>query len=217
MCDAFPKGTALSFFPSPHAIITFMSVQDGLIIAILLGLLGIFFSIRASVRSLQISRSQSSWPERRRWVSAAWRFFGLAILLLLMIVSCVYMLATGNIPHLVIPATPTITLEPTATNTPSATPTTAPSSTFTPVQTDTPTITFTPSLTITISGIQTWTPLPSDTHWPTWTPSRTATSTSTRLPTGSPTVTSTYTSTRTPLPTDTRWPTHSPTSTKGIP
>jgi hypothetical protein len=204
-----------TFFPSPHAIITCMSVQNGLIIAILLGLLGIFFSIRASVRSLQVSRSQSSWPERRRRVAAAWRFFGLAILLLAVIVSCVYMLVTGNIPHLVIPATPIATLEPTATNTPSATPTTAPSSTFTPLPpTETPSLTSTPVQTFTVGPAPSWTPMPSDTHWPTWTPSRTATSTSTRLPTGSPTATSTYTSTRTPLPTDTRWPTHSPTSTK---
>jgi hypothetical protein len=195
----------------PHAIITPMSVQGGLIIAIILGLLGIFFCVRLSIRSIQVSRRQSSWPERRKRVAAAWRYFGLAILLVAGIVACAYMLITGKIPHLVFPTAPTATPTRTATELPpTRTNTNTPSHTNTQAPSDTPAPSPTPTPTETVNPLSTWTPKPTDTRWPTYTPSRTSTPTLTPFPSGTPTMTSTYTHTRTPLPTDTHWPSPTP-------
>ena len=191
-----------------------MSVQTGLIIAILLGLLGVFFSIRAGVHFIQVSRRQASWPERRKQMVASQRYFGLALILLVVVAAGMYMIFTGNVPHLIFPASPTASLEWTATNLPSEIPTNTPSLTSTPGPTDTPSLTFTPSQTYTISPVPSQTSRPTETHWPTWTPSQTPTHTSTPRPTRTPTITSTTLPTRTPRPTDTRWPTLTPTGIK---
>ncbi len=85
---------------------TAMDVRTGLIIAILLALLGIYFGFRAGIRSLQRSRRQASWPARRQQVAAGRRYFGLAVLLILLSFVGVYYLVTGKASRLAIPLLP---------------------------------------------------------------------------------------------------------------
>ena len=190
-----------------------MGNLTGLIIAISLGLLGIFFSIRAGVHSFQLSRRQASWPERRKQVAAGRRYFGLAFILTVMIVAGVVMIFNGDISRPVLLITPNASPVRTVTIAPSKTATSTPALTSTLVLTDTPTLTSTPSPTLTSTLPPSQTPLPTDTLWPTWTPSKTPTVTPT-LPSPTPTKTSTLFPTHTLMPTDTHWPTLTPTGLK---
>jgi len=193
-----------------------MEMRTSLIIFILLGLLGAFFSFRAGIHSFQVSRRRASWPERSRQRAAGWRYFGLTVFLVLMSIACVSFIITGAVARPLIfartsaPPSPTWT----ATEVPSETQTNTPVWTSTPVPTDTPIQTSTPVPTSTSTRVPTWTPIPSDTHWGTWTPSRTPTQTPTRTPTPIPSATNTFRPTWTTIPTDTKWPYLTPTITK---
>ena len=191
-----------------------MGIQTGLIIAIFLGLLGVFFSIRAGFRSIQSSRRQASWPERRRQVAAGQRYIGLAFVLLIASVAGVVILFTGNSAQLAEIFTPAPTRERTATLAPSVTQTVTPFPTSTPVPTEPSTLTPTLKPTSTDTLFPSQTLLPTDTHWPTWTASVSPTATSTPLPTHTPTVTSTRQPSQTLIPTDTHWPVPTLTSTR---
>ena len=91
---------------APYAIITLMGIRTGLIIFILLGLVGAFFAFRAGIHSMQISRRQASWPERQRQRVAGSRFFGMAILVVLLDIACVSFIITGGVIHPVILSSP---------------------------------------------------------------------------------------------------------------
>ena len=65
---------------------TRMGSVTGLIIVIILGLLGAFFSYLAGVRSIQVGRRQASRLVRRRKMVIGWRFFGFSFLLIALIV-----------------------------------------------------------------------------------------------------------------------------------
>jgi len=150
-----------------------------IIIAIGLGLLGAFISYRAGLRSIQVARRQASWPERRRLMSAGWRYFGLAFLLIVLIIAVpgyVY-----NHPEVI--QSMVTRPEPTGTNTPFLISTITPASTITTASTDTSVPTDTPIPSETSAGTLTpthapsRTPLPTDTLWPTMTPTVTPTKT----------------------------------------
>jgi len=198
----------------PYAIITPMGMRTGLIIVILLGLLGAFFSIRGGIHAMQVSRRHASWPERSRQRAAGWRYFGLAIVLVFLSIACISFMITGVVSLQVMPASPTPSLTSTFTAAPSETQTNPFFPTSTPVPTDTPAVTSTPTLLSTATLTASRTHLPTDTHWATWTPSRTPTGTKTRTLTPVPSASSTRFPTRTPSPSDTRWPDPTPTSTK---
>ena len=198
----------------PYAIITPMGLRTGLIIVILLGLLGAFFSFLAGIHSLQISRRKASWPERSRQRAAGWRYFGLSIFLVCLSIACVSFMITGVFARLVTLASPTPSPAWTATKAPSVTQTNTPVWTSASIPTDTPAVTSTPVQTSTNTLAPSRTPLPTDTRWATWTPSRTPTGTLTRTPTPVPPASSTIVPTWTLRPTDTRWPDPTPTSTK---
>ena len=185
-----------------------------LIITIFLGLVGAVLAFLAGIHSLQVSRRKASWPERSRQRTAGWRYFGLAIVLVLLSIGCVYFMITGMVVRLGIFASPTPSPAWTATKVPSETQTKPPVWTSIPIPTDTPALTFMPAQTSTSTLVPSRTPLPTDTHWATWTASRTPTVTSTRTPTPIPPASSTFVPTWTPRPTDTRWPDLTPTSTK---
>ena len=197
----------------PYAIIYRMGIQTGLIVAISLCFLGVFFSIRAGVHSIQRSRRHASWPVRLKQTAAGQRYFGLAFLLLVMIIAGVVVIYTGKIPQPVLLSSPTASLVWTVTNIPSKTWTNTPTQVSTPTLTDTPTLTSTSAQTFTSTPVPSQTPLPTDTLWPTWTPSLTPTATLI-ISTLTPLPTSTLMPTQTPIPTDTRWPLVSPTSNK---
>ena len=197
----------------PYAIIILMGMRTGLIIFILLGLLGAFFCFRAGIHSLQLSRSQASWPERGRQRAAGWRYFGLSIVLVLLAIACISFMITGAVTNPLVPASPTPSPTWTATQVASEAPTGTSIWTSAPVPTDTQAQTSVPVGTSTITLVPSRTPLPTDTHWATWTPSRTPTPTLTRTPVV-PSATSSRLPTWTPRPTDTRWPDPTPTSTK---
>ena len=192
-----------------------MGMRTGLIIVILLGLLGAIFSFRAGVHSLQLSRSQASWPERGRQRAAGWRYFGLSIVLVLFSIACISFMITGVVVNPIAPASPTPSPVWTATQVPSEPPTNTSIWTSAPIPTDTPALAATSVQTSTKPPPPpSRTPIPSDTHWATWTPSRTPTDTPTRTPTPIPSPSSTRFPTWTPRPTDTRWPDPTPTRTK---
>ena len=189
-----------------------MGRTPGLIVAIFLGLLGVFFSMRLGFHSLKLSRRQASWPKRRQQIAASRRYFGLAIFLLVGIVAgyVIYINKININPFFLF--TPTASSGLTATIVPSETHTNTPVVTSTPLPTDTPSLTSTPAQTYTPTKVPSWTSRPTDTHWPTWTPSRTFTASPTPTPSRTPTpVIVTLWPTQTPLPTDTRWTTPYPT------
>jgi hypothetical protein len=199
----------------PYAIIIPMGMRTGLIIFILLGLLGAFFSFRAGIHSLQLSRSQASWPERGRQRAAGWRYFGLSIILVLLAIACISFMITGAVANPLAAASPTPSPTWTGTQAPPEPPTDTSIWTSAPTLTDTPApTTATPVQTSTKPLPLSRTPSPSDTHWPTWTPSRTPTPTSTRTPTPIPSASSTRFPTLAPSPSDTHWPVPTLTSTK---
>ena len=199
----------------PYAIIIPMGMRTGLIIFILLGLLGAYFSFRAGIHSLQLSRSQASWPERSRQRAAGWRYFGLSIVLVLLAIACISFMITGAVANPLVPASPTPSPTWTATQVASEAPTGTSIWTSAPILTDTPALaTATPVQTSTKPLPPSRTPSPSDTHWATWTPSRTPTFTSTRTPTLVPSASSTRFPTLAPSPSDTHWPVPTPTSTE---
>ena len=191
-----------------------MGIQTGLIIAIFLGLLGVFFSSRSGLRSIQSSRRQASWPERRRQVAAGQRYVGLAIVLLVASVAGVVILFSGNSAQLAVIFTPAPTREQTPTLAPFVTQTVTLLPTSTPVPTEPSTLTPTLEPTSTDTLFPSQTLLPTDTHWPTWTASVSPTATSTPLPTYTPSLTSTRQPTQTLIPTDTHWPVPTLTSTR---
>jgi hypothetical protein len=224
---------------TPYAIIIRMSFRISIIIVILLGLLGVWGCFRAGIHSLQSSRRQASWPERRKQMAAGWRYFGLVFFLLVMIVVGTVFAFSGKITYPLFLSPPTASLERTATNVP-PTHTLAPPTIAVPTDTPTPTVksaqtsTSTPVLnqafhpTDTLWSkpmFPTYTPSPTDTPWlkplfPTYTPSPTDTPWSQPLfPTYTPSPSDTPWSqplfpTYTPSLTDTLWPQPTPTSIK---
>jgi hypothetical protein len=171
---------------------------------------GFFLSIRAGFHSIQLSRRLASWPVRRKKMAAGRRYFGLAFVLIVMIVAGSTFYLTGMNVHPVVLSTPAASLERTATIASSETQTDTPVVTSKPAPTDIPAMTYAPSQIFTPTRIPSQTLRPTDTLWPTWTPSKTPTATSTPPPTLTPTGTSTHFPTQTPIPTDTRWPTLTP-------
>ncbi len=173
-----------------------MDIRTGLLIAIFLGLLGAFFSIRAGSRSIQTSRRLASWPERRKKVAAGRVYYWLAFLLIVLSITGGVFALNGKNASPPVPSTQVASLERTATIVPTAAQTNTPAGTGLPALTDTPTMPATLAQTFTPTIISSQVLHPTDTHWATWTASRTPTATSTRTQTRTPTMTSTLFPTR---------------------
>lgn len=189
----------------PYAIMPRMDNRTGFIIVILLGLLGAFLSYRAGTRSLQVSRRQASWPERRRQRAAGWRYFGLAIILVILAIAGLASIPKVWASQLASLASPSASPGRTATTGSLQTQTNTLFWTTTPAPTQISTSTVTPVPSFTGTSTPHYGYAPTDTPLPTFTPSITRTATITPSPTRTPTATNTYPATRTPIPTDTRW------------
>ena len=125
-----------------------MDIHAGVIAAVILIVLGAFMSVRAGVRTIRSAQKLPFFRLRRQRAARGWRFFGLAIL---MIILAAWLARNGEpIAYQYFPPTPTLTGTPTSTLLPTnpLTPTITVTGTITtiPAINETPTITSTPFL-----------------------------------------------------------------------
>jgi hypothetical protein len=119
-----------------------LDIHSTVVTALLLALVGIFFTFLTGVNSIRSGSSLPFFRKKRDRIVRGWRFIFSAGILGL-VAFFLYQYAEPSIYHF-FPPTPTITLTPTVTLTPTISQT--PTLTITPTITNTPSITDTPSL-----------------------------------------------------------------------